>query len=210
MSIKVAIIEDHVEFRKSIFYILQSTEGFICTGEFSSVEQALKELKEAEVILLDINLPGISGIEGINSLKELLPECRIIMLTVFDDNNNIFNAILKGADGYLLKKTAPIRILQAIEDAAEGGSPITPNIARQVLQFFKANSASTTKGSSNLSEREREILSLIVVGLNNSEISEKLFISLQTVRNHIRHIYEKLHVHTKTQAVLKALHDKLV
>lgn len=210
MNINVAIIEDHEEFRKSIYYILQLTEGFDCSGEYSSVEQALKEIKEADVILLDINLPGMSGIEGISKLKEILPDVKIIMLTVFDDNKNVFNAILQGADGYLLKKTLPLRLLQGIEDAAQGGSPITPYIAKQVLQFYKSNAAPHTKINSPLSEREREILTLIVVGLDNTDISERLFISLQTVRNHIRHIYDKLHVHTKTQAVVKAIQEKIV
>lgn len=210
MSIKVAIIEDHEEFRKSVFYILQLTEGFECSGEFSSVEEALKKLKAADVILLDINLPGISGIEGITKLREILPDSKIIMLTVFDDNQNVFNAILKGADGYLLKKTLPVRLLDAIQDAADGGSPMTPYIAKQVLSLFKTNMINNTPSNSPLSDREHEILSLIVVGFDNAEISERLFISLQTVRNHIRHIYEKLHVHTKTQAVVKAIKEKIV
>lgn len=210
MSIKVAIIEDHIEFRKSIYYIMHSSEGFCCTGEYSSVEDALKELKEADVILLDINLPGMSGIEGISKLKEIIPQAKIIMLTVFEDNQNIFNAILNGADGYLLKKTAPLRILQSIQDASEGGAPMTPYIAKQVLHFFKSNMEPGARNSAALSEREREILSLIVIGLDNNEISERLFISIQTVRNHIRHIYEKLHVHNKTQAVIKALRENIV
>lgn len=210
MSIKVTIIEDHQEFRNSIVYILKSTEGFECTGDFYSVEDALKRLKQTEVILLDIKLPGISGIEGIQKLKNMLPDVKIIMLTVFDDNNNIFEAILRGADGYLLKKTQPIRILEAIRDASEGGSPMTPYIAKKVLDLFKKRVASDAEIKSPLSEREREILSLIVIGLNNQEISERLFISIQTVRNHIRHIYEKLHVHSKTQAVIKALQAKIV
>lgn len=210
MSIKVAIIEDHAEFRNSIAYILKSTEGFECTGDFYSVEAALKGLKESEVILLDIKLPGISGIEGIPKLKDIFPDVKIIMLTVFDDNNNIFEAILQGADGYLLKKTQPLRILDAIRDASEGGSPMTPYIAKKVLDFFKKKVSQDGVIKSPLSEREREILALIVIGLNNQEISERLFISIQTVRNHIRHIYEKLHVHSKTQAILKAIQTKIV
>ncbi len=209
MSIKVTIIEDHVEFRKSICYILNSTEGFICSGEFDSVESALKCEDESDVILLDINLPGISGIEGLPLLKKKFPDAKIIILTVFDDDKRVFHSILAGADGYLLKKTQPIRILQAIEDAAEGGSPMTPVIAKQALNLFK-NYVPQKNETNCLSIREKEILSLIVTGLSNDEISEKLFISLQTVRNHIRNIYQKLQVHSKSQAVVKAIKEGVV
>ncbi len=206
MSIRVSIIEDHAEFRKGIYYILNSTEGFTCVGEFESVKSALESEEVPEVILLDINLPGISGIEGISFLKKKFPDVKIIMLTVFDDDKKVFHSILSGADGYLLKKTSPIRILQAIEDASAGGSPMTPSVAKQVLNLFK-NYLPYKNEPSSLSAREKEILSLIVTGLSNDEISEKLFISLQTVRNHIRNIYKKLHVHSKTQAVVKAIRD---
>ena len=204
MPISVAIIEDHVDFRESIAYILQSTEGFVCAGKCDSVEEALVKLSKPQVILLDINLPGMSGIEGMGRLKARFPGAHIIMLTVFDDDNHLFRAILAGADGYILKKTPPLRLLQAIEDAASGGSPMTPSIAKQAMALFK--SYAPQKSAVNpLTQREQEILGLLVDGLSNGEISNKLFISLQTVRNHIRHIYEKLHVHSKAQAVAKAL-----
>ena len=204
MPIRVAIIEDHVEFRESIAYILQSTEGFESAGKCGSVEEALVKLSKPQVILLDINLPGMSGIEGMGRLKARFPGAHIIMLTVFDDDNHLFRAILAGADGYILKKTPPLRLLQAIEDAASGGSPMTPSIAKQAMALFK--SYAPQKSAVNpLTQREQEILGLLVDGLSNGEISNKLFISLQAVRNHIRHIYEKLHVHSKAQAVAKAL-----
>lgn len=209
MSIKVSIIEDHKEFRESIYYILQSTEGFQCVGKYISVEEALETMPKSDVVLLDINLPGMSGIEGIGKIKALYPETKIVMLTVFDDNKNIFHAILSGADGYILKKTQPIRLIQAVEDAAAGGSPMTPSIAKQALELFKEH-VSLKSEEDPLTEREHEILSLIVNGLDNNEISAKLFISLQTVRNHIRHIYEKLHVHSKSQAVVKALKEGII
>ena len=209
MEIKVTIIEDHKEFRESVYYILHSTEGFNCVGKFSSVEEALDNMKNSDVVLLDINLPGMSGIEGIPKIKELYPNTKIVMLTVFDDNKNLFHAILSGADGYILKKTAPIRLLQAVEDAAAGGSPMTPSIAKQAIELFK-DFAPHKSEDNFLTVRETEILSLIVEGFDNDEISSKLFISLQTVRNHIRHIYEKLHVHSKTQAVVKALKEGIL
>ncbi|MEW5842343.1 MAG: response regulator transcription factor [Bacteroidota bacterium] len=204
MPIKVVIVEDHSEYRESISFILQSTEGFLCTGKFSSVNEALRNSTKTNVILLDINLPQISGIEGIGKLKEKYPDASIIMLTVYDDDENIFRAITAGADGYILKKTPPIRILQAIEDVVQGGSPMSPSVAKQALNLFKSY-APAKLTENDLSVREKEILSLIVDGLSNDEISSKLFISLQTVRNHIRHIYEKLHVHSKAQAVAKAI-----
>ncbi|MHB1688191.1 MAG: response regulator [Ignavibacteriaceae bacterium] len=209
MEIKVAIIEDHKEFRESIYYILQSTEGFRCVGKYNSVEEALPSMPKPDVVLLDINLPGMSGIEGIEKIKKIYPDTKVVMLTVFDDNRNIFHAILSGADGYILKKTPPLRLIQAVEDAAAGGSPMTPTIAKQALELFK-NYVPHKSEDDLLTNREHEILSLIVDGLENDEISTKLFISLQTVRNHIRHIYEKLHVHSKSQAVVKAIKEGII
>lgn len=206
MTYRTAIIEDHTEFRNGICLMLKTTEGFECTGSFGSVEEALEKLNDCDIILLDINLPGISGLHGIEKLKHKIPECKIIILTVYDDAQNVFRAILEGADGYILKKTPPQRLLQAIEEVMEGGAPMTPVIARQALNLFKKY---VPKSSSHdlLSARESEILKYLVEGLSNDEISSKLFISIQTVRNHIRHIYEKLHVHSKSQAVAKALKE---
>jgi DNA-binding NarL/FixJ family response regulator len=209
MAIKVVIVEDHHEFRESISYVLQSTEGFRCTGSYLTVNDALNHMKPADVILLDINLPGIKGTEGVPLFKKAFPNTAIIMLTVYEDDQNIFDAILGGADGYLLKKTPPLRLLQAIEDAHQGGAPMTPSIAKRTLALFKEKTHLVTPAI-DLSNREQEILSLIVEGYSNEEISEKLFISYQTVRNHIRHIYEKLHVHSKSQAVAKALKTRIV
>ncbi len=209
MAVKVSIIEDHRDFRESVVYMLQSTEGFSVSGAFGSVEEALEAGEATDVLLLDINLPGMSGIDGIKLLKEKYPELKIIMLTVFDDDRNVFHAILAGADGYILKNTPPIRLLQAVEDAAEGGSPMTPAVAKQAIELFKEYVPRQHKENS-LSRREEEILTLLVDGLSNEEISSKLFISLQTVRNHIRHIYEKLQVHSKSQAVVKAIREGII
>ncbi len=209
MNIKVSIVEDHKEFRESIAYILSSSEGFECTGKFSSVEDALINMNSSNVILLDINLPGMSGIEGVSHLKQKFPEAYIIMLTVFEDNDHVFNAILAGADGYILKKSAPIRVLQAIEDAALGGAPMSPSIAKQTVNYFKTFIPKKDK-ETVLTQREKEILHLLVQGIGNDEISQKLFISIQTVRNHVRHIYGKLHVHSKAQAIVKAIKENIV
>lgn len=209
MEIKVSIIEDNPDFLESLSFMLGMSDGFTCVGEYGSVEEALCDNNTPDVILLDIHLPGISGIEGIAELKKKYPSASIIMITVFDDDENIFRAILAGADGYILKKTQPARILQSIEDAYTGGSPMSPQVARQAMSLFKSFAPRMQK-ESLLSPRETEVLSFVVKGMGNDEISEALFISTQTVRNHIKHIYEKLHVHSKSQAVLKAVREGYV
>lgn len=207
--IRVAIIEDHDDFREGLVHVLNFTEGFTCAGSFSSVEDAAADLPEADVLLLDIHLPGKSGTEGIAELKRLMPSAYIIMLTVFDDDENVFRAIVNGADGYILKKTPPAQVLSAIQDAAAGGTPMTPYIARRVIELFK-HFAPSGKENYSLTKRESEILQQLVLGLDSREIGDKLFISPETVRNHIKHIYEKLHVHSKSQAVAKAIKQGLV
>jgi DNA-binding NarL/FixJ family response regulator len=206
--INVLLIEDHPEFRESISYILNSTKGFNCCGKFSSLESAVLSVENPNVILLDVNLPGMSGIEGIPDLRRAFPKSAILMLTVLDDNDSVFRSILAGADGYLLKTTSPARILQAIEDASTGGYPMSPTVARQAMIFFRKYLPAPKE--SDLTEREKEILQLLIDGYNNDDIAKKLFISIQTVRNHIRHIYEKLHVHSKSQAVVKAIKENLI
>ncbi|MGE5682976.1 MAG: response regulator [Bacillota bacterium] len=204
MALRVAIIEDHKGFREGIAFILQSTEGFICLGEFGNAEEALNLMPEADALLLDINLPGISGTDAIPLLKKKYPKIKIIMLTIFEDDQKILHSILNGADGYLLKKTPPLKILQAIEDVIAGGAPLTPIVAKQTLELFRKY-APAGNTSSDLTNRETEILKMIVNGMSNEQISNELFISIQTIRNHIRHIYEKLQVHSKSQAVVKAI-----
>lgn len=206
--IRVAIIEDHVDFREGLSHMFSATDGFTCVAKFGSAEKALHEFVECDVLLLDINLPGKSGIESIPLIRKECPSAQIVMMTVFDDDDNIFNAILAGADGYLLKKTPPAKVLSAIEDAAEGGTPMTPYVARRVIEHFKQTTPQQKEYS--LSDREKEILSALVEGLDNRDIGEKLFISYETVRNHLKHIYEKLHVSSRTQAVSKAISERIV
>lgn len=209
MGINVAIVEDHREFRESICFVLKSTEGFKCNGAFGSVEEALQGMSRPDVLLLDINLPGMTGIQGIPKFKAKFPDCHIIMLTVFDDDENIFEAVMAGADGYVLKRTHPLRLLQAIEDARAGGTPMSPTVARQAVALFRKFAPKKTDTGA-LSDREQEILSLLVQGLNNEEIAEKLFISYTTVKNHLRHIYEKMHVHSKPELLVKALNRNTI
>lgn len=209
MRTSVAIIEDHAGFRESVRFLLESQSQLRCTGTFGSVEEALKGLKEADVLLCDIHLPGLSGIEAIPIIKQRFPQVRIIMVTVFEDDTNVFQAIVAGADGYVLKKTPPERLLQAIDDAAGGGSPMTPTIARQALDLFKER-VPQPNSHPGLSDREREILRGLVKGMSNEEIASSLFIAPVTVRNHIRNIYQKLHVHSKSQAVVTAMKQGLV
>ena len=208
--IKVSIIEDHPDFRRGLAYLLSATDGFECIDTFISAEDAIENLSGKEdLVLLDINLPNLSGIDAIPIFKKKYPNLKIIMLTIFDDDDNIMKAILAGADGYLLKKTSPSKILTSLEEGMEGGSPMTASIAKKVITLFK-NYIPNKSGNFSLTQRELEILNLLVEGLDNSSIAEKLFISIQTVRNHVRHIYEKLQVHSKSQAVVKAIREGLI
>jgi len=208
--IRVAVIEDYPDYRKGLSYLINASEGFKCVGVYEESETAIQSMTGIEdVLLLDINLPGISGVEALPLLKTKFPELRILMLTVLEDDQTIMEAILSGADGYLLKKSQPERILSSLKETFEGGSPMTPAIAKRVLNLFK-KFVPTQKEDFLLTQRENEILLLMVDGLNNQHIAQKLFISFQTVRNHVRHIYDKLHVHSKSQAVVKAIREGLV
>lgn len=206
--IRVVIIEDHSDFRNGLERMFSSTSTIQVVGAFPSVEKGLSDFPNCDVLLLDINLPGKSGIESIQLFKKENPALQIVMMTGLDDDDNIFNAILAGADGYLLKKTPPVRVIASVEDAAAGGTPMTPYVARRVIEHFKQNAP--VQNDYQLTEREKEILSALVQGSDNREIGEKLFISYETVRNHLKHIYEKLHVNSRSQAVSKALNERIV
>ena len=208
--ISVAIIEDNIDFNKGLEILLNASEGFLCSETYFSAEDGIRNLSgNSDVLLLDINLPHMTGIEAIPIIKNKFPHTKIIMLTIFDDDDSIIEAILGGADGYLLKKTSPPMILNSITECLEGGSPMTGSIARKVLTIFKKFIPAKNDNFS-LTKRELEILNLIVGGIETSDIASKLYISIQTVRNHIRHIYEKLQVHSKSQAVVKAIKEGLV
>jgi DNA-binding NarL/FixJ family response regulator len=206
MPTTIAIVEDNKNLREDLADLIASRKGFRCTGAFPSAEEALKSLPEKppDVVVMDINLPKMSGIECTRELKSRLPETEVVMLTMFDDTELIFAALRAGASGYLLKRAAPTDLLAAIEQVRAGGSPMSPEIARQVVQFFQAEKPAPA-GSEDLSERERELLSLLARGKQYKEIADQLGISTDTVRSHIRRIYRKLHVHSRTEAAVKFL-----
>ncbi len=208
MKILVGIVEDHKDYRESLTYLLASSGEFVVEWSFDSAEAALESSTDADVILLDINLPEMSGIEAITLLKAKHPAVRIIMLTILEDDTNVVKSIQNGADGYVLKKTNPLKIMEAICQVYEGGSPLTPSVAKQLLSIFKSN-APLPESDYHLTIREKEVLILIVSGESTENIANKLFISPETVRNHFRHIYEKLQVHTRSQAVSKAIKERI-
>jgi DNA-binding NarL/FixJ family response regulator len=179
------------------------------TWVYPSVEEALEDNSDPDILLLDINLPGLSGLEAIPIFKQKFPGLKIIMLTILEDDRHVLEAIKNGADGYLLKKSTPVKILDGIQQVYEGGAALTPMVAKQIMAFLKPEAVK--QGSySNLTVREKEILLLITQGMINEVIACKLFISVQTVHNHIKNIYDKLQVHSRAQVVAKAFREKLI
>lgn len=205
-NIIVAIVEDDTEIRQTLGMIIQGSPGFACWETFSSGEAILKNVKKlkASIVLMDIELPGISGITTVRKLRQLRPDLAFIMLTIREDDDAVFQSLQAGASGFLVKTTPPANLLQSILELKQGGAPMTSHIARRILQSFH----STAK--SPLSERETEILRLICDGLNHRSVSERLFLSPHTVKTHLKNIYGKLHVHSRAEAVKKALKDNLI
>lgn len=206
MSIKISIVEDDDRVRNGIVTLIDGTEGYRCISSFASAEDGLKglPLQIPDVVLMDINLPRMSGIECVRLLKKMIPEIQIIMLTIYEDSGLIFDSLKAGANGYLLKRAAPAELLQAIKEVKQGGSPMTSQIARKVVQYFQKSTQSDDI-SKKLTQREEEILNLLSKGFRYKEIAEKLFISIETVHSHIHKIYEKLQVRSRTEAVVKYL-----
>ena len=204
--ITVAIVEDDKGIRQSLEWLLKSSGEFLCVAACDNAEDALRVLPKAapEVILMDINLPSMSGIECTARIKELLPAVQVVMITVYGDTEKVFNALRAGASGYILKRAAPERILQAIREVHAGGVPMSGEIARKVLGTFREPAPAPAE-EQNLSRREQEGLELLSQGCSNKEIADKLSISIETVTWHLRHIYSKLHVRSRTQAALKFL-----
>lgn len=212
--INVAIVEDNNVIREGLGALINGTTGYSCIGAYSNCEDFLNKLLtiQPDVVLMDIGLPGMNGIEGVRLALEKKPDINILMLTVYEDSEKIFDALCAGACGYLVKKTPPAKLLEAIKDVYEGGSPMSSNVARQVITTFKESKNTYEKKSDYelLSEREKSVLSLLADGYNYQEIADFLFISVDTVRHHIRNIYKKLHVHSQSEAVAKAIRKKII
>jgi DNA-binding NarL/FixJ family response regulator len=213
MPISVSIVEDNDKLRGTLAKVIGRAEGFRCASDYGSAEDALAGLPKIkpDVVLMDINLPGMNGVECVRQLKAQLPATQVMMLTVYEDTENIFNALAAGASGYMLKRTPARELLDAIREVHRGGSPMTTHIARKVVQSFLKPVSSTaaapapTNELSELSEREQQVLDLLAQGLIYKEIADKLQISYETVHTYIRRIYEKLQVRTRTEAVAKFL-----
>lgn len=209
--IKTAVIEDIREIREGLATLIKFTDGFECTGAFRSVEEAVERIKHnvPDVLLSDIGLPGMSGIEGIRLLKERYPKMQILMLTVYEDDDRIFDALCAGASGYLLKRTPPTKLLENIREAMSGGAPMSPEIAGRVIKFFR-EFHNPEREDYDLTPHETRLLKLLVEGHNYTTAAQKLGVSYNTIKFHVRHIFDKLQVHSKSEAVIKALRDRLV
>lgn len=207
MSIPVAIVEDEARLRSQLVAMLTAAAGFECRGAYGSGEEALREIPRhpPDVVLMDINLPGMSGVECTFRLKRLLPRLQVVMLTVYDDSEQIFRALEMGASGYLLKRATPEEIVRAVAEVHRGGAPMSSYIARQVVQSFARRSSAREPG---LTPREEEVLALVAKGYINKEIADQLGLTLETVRTYLKLIYEKLHVRSRTEAAMRFFGSK--
>lgn len=211
--INVVIVEDNYTIREGLAALINGTSGYSCIGVFSNCEDFLKEMPDLsmDVILMDIGLPGMNGIDCVKKVKEVYPDVNILMLTVYKESKVVFEALCAGACGYLVKNTPPTRLLEAIKEVHEGGSPMSSMIARQVITLFQQkNFTNLNNENYGLSNREKEVLNKLSEGDNYQQIADSLFISVDTVRHHIRNIYKKLHVHSQSEAVAKAIRKGLI
>jgi DNA-binding NarL/FixJ family response regulator len=206
-TIYVSIIEDDDQIRESLAILLAGSPGFSCASHYGSCEAALTSIEEdaPDVILMDINLPGMTGIEGIQPVRQLLPETEIIMLTISEDDKDVFDSLCAGACGYLKKNTSPGRLIEAIREAVAGGAPMSMEIARRVVNSFKPES----RPNEPLTTREREVLQKMCDGLGYKAIAEELYVDINTIKFHIRNIYRKLEVNSKGEAIAKAIRERL-
>lgn len=209
--VSIVIFDDNPGRRESLRMLLESKENFLVTGEFPDCNKVKEqiELLQPDVVLMDIQMPGVDGIEGVRIIKEFFPNIHVIMQTVFEDDEKIFDAMRFGASGYILKKTDPQQIIIAIEDVLKGGSPMTPSIATRVLHFFRKQH-DVRPDQYGLSDREMEILQFLVDGLSYKMIADKVNISYNTVNSHIKKIYDKLQVHSVSEAVSKAIRNNII
>lgn len=206
MPIKVSIVDDDEGIRSSLVTLIRRAPALKLLGDYADAETALRELprQEPDVVLMDINLPGMDGVECVRQLKATLPRLQVLMLTVYEDSDSLFKSLRAGASGYLLKRTASARLLEAIQDVYEGGSPMTPQLARRVVQFFSGPPHEDASLSA-LTAGEREFLDQLANGYTYKEIADRMKITIDTVRSYVRTVYEKLHVHSRTEAVVKYL-----
>jgi DNA-binding NarL/FixJ family response regulator len=209
--IRVAIVEDEHAIRQGLSVLINGTPGFRCTGAFVSMEQALPEIEQdpPDVVLTDIGLPGMSGIEGIRQLKQRHANLLMLVLSVYDDDDRIFNALCAGACGYLLKKTPPAKLLESLRECVAGGAPMSPEVAHRVIELFR-EFRPPEKVDYQLTPHELRLLKMLVQGHNYTTAAEELGVSVNTVSFHMKNVYEKLQVHSKSEAVAKALRDRLV
>lgn len=209
--LRVAIIEDQRQIRDGLAALIDGTEGYCCTGSFRSMEEAIGRIGESlpDVALVDIGLPGMSGIEGIRVLRARYPSLVFLMLTIYDDDERIFEAMCAGACGYLLKKTPPARLLESLQEVVAGGAPMSPEVARRVVELFR-EVRPPEHAEHNLTPHETRVLKLLVEGHNYKTAAVELGVSVNTISFHMRRIYEKLQVHSKSEAVAKALRGRIV
>ncbi|MFT4176989.1 MAG: response regulator transcription factor [Luteolibacter sp.] len=202
---QISIIEDNRSLAETIRKIIDSTEDLFCAGVWSNAEIALKKIDafRPRIVLMDINLPGMSGIEATSRLKQRFPEMQVIIVTVYGDHDKIFAALKAGASGYLLKRSSPAEVRNAIYDVLAGGAPMSPEIARRVVETFHEPASGEPTPQFDLSKRETEVIELVSEGLSNQEIADQMGIAFDTVRTHLQKIYQKLHVRSRMQAALK-------
>jgi len=209
--IRTAIVEDRREIREGLAILIGATEGFACTGSYRSMEEALPRIEQdrPDVVLVDLGLPGMSGIEGIRILKQRQPAIRLLVLSIYEDDDRIFDALCAGASGYLLKRTQPARLLESLREAASGGAPMSPEVAQRVIELFR-RVRPPAKADYDLTPHEIRILRLLVDGHNYKTAAAELKLSVNTIAFHFKHIYEKLQVHSKSEAVAKVLRSGLL
>ncbi|MCB0686574.1 MAG: response regulator transcription factor [Saprospiraceae bacterium] len=208
MPVRIVIFEDNDRLRQSLAFLLQCQPLFEVCGDYGDCLNATEIVRSftPDVVLMDIDMPGQSGIEGVRVVKETRPETSVIMYTVFEDNDKLFQCLCAGANGYILKKTAPSKLFDAIQEVLDGGAPLSPSVARKVLDSFKQKSTNIY----NLTAREMEVLTLLGKGFSSKMISSELFISFDTTRSHLKNIYHKLHVNCGKEAIAKALREHII
>ncbi|MBN8674876.1 MAG: response regulator transcription factor [Chitinophagales bacterium] len=210
MATSLVIYEDNARLRQSMELLLSDDSGFKVVGAFPDCTKVSKQMEELlpELVVMDIDMPGVNGIEGVKKIKAEFPDIKVIMYTVFDDDTRIFDCLCAGADGYLLKNTSPVKLIQSLQELAEGGAPMSPFVAQKVFTFFR--NTRPVEDTFNLTPREKEILELLVRGNSYKMIADKSHVSVDTVKKHLQNIYHKLHVNCGTEAVAKALQHKII